>query len=88
MTNTFNTEEKDIVLPVIIKHLPAELFFKSVREVSKTAVLIESGILDEFSSSEMFVIQMSRAFKEQYADNGTLTQFPDDIKRMLGMSND
>lgn len=88
MTNSFGIEEKDISLPIIGERLPAELLFKAIRDISKTALMVESGILEEFSSSEIFVMHVAKALKNYYEDKGTHSQFPDDIKRMLGMNND
>lgn len=79
-TNRFGTDEKDLIFSLENfdqTYLHADKFINAIRYLQKKAQLVAID-LDEFSPSDVFVMQLMRLYFS-YDNNGTATTLPDDI---------
>ena len=83
-TNRFGTEEKDLIFSLDNfdqTYLHAEKFINAIRYIRKKAHLVAID-LDEFSPSDLFVMQLMR-LHFAHDNGGTATTLPDDIIETL-----
>lgn len=83
-TNRFGTDEKDLIFCLhnfYQTYLQAEKFINAIRYVRKKSHLVAID-LDEFSPSDLLVMQLMRLYLA-YDNGGTATTLPDDIIETL-----